>query len=70
MTGPIGTFRRPKELGENVPVYSSIVVVLAKSEKALGNIIDDPRWRRLDAKDTAPWTDDYSNVIAAILRQD
>jgi spermidine synthase len=69
MTGRIGTFSRPKELGESMPVYASNVVVLAKSEKALGTIADDPRWRKLDARQTAPWTDDYSNVIAAILRQ-
>lgn len=68
MTGRVGKFARPQELGETTPVFASKVVVLAKSETALGGIAADPRWKPLDARDTAPWTDDYSNVIAAILR--
>ena len=46
----------------------STVAVLARSEAALGHVLDDPRWQRVNAGDTAPWTDGYSNILAAVLR--
>ena len=27
----------------------------------------DPRWERIDPGKTRPWTDDYSNVLGALI---
>jgi hypothetical protein len=68
MAGRAGRFFPPDALKKGEHVNPSEVVVLARTESALGSILADPRWKPLDAKSTAPWTDDYSNVLAAIFR--
>jgi len=68
MTGRTGKFYPPEQLSEGEHINPSEVVVLANSEADLGPILRDERWQPLDAKNTTPWTDDYSNVLAAILR--
>ncbi|GAB4348029.1 MAG: fused MFS/spermidine synthase [Oricola sp.] len=47
----------------------SLVAVLARGEGDLAPLAADAAWRRVDSHGTAAWTDDYSNVLAAILRK-
>lgn len=68
MAGRIGRFLPPEHLSDGEHVNSSEVAVLANDEAALGEIVGDPRWKQFDRGNTAVWTDDYSNVLAAILR--
>jgi spermidine synthase len=44
------------------------VVVMARAVEDLGDLPSRSRWRRLESK-VAPWTDDYSDVLRAILRK-
>jgi hypothetical protein len=55
----------PETLDMAVP---STVAVLARSDAALGTILDDARWQPVNAGATAPWTDGYSNLLAAMWR--
>lgn len=56
---------------ENADVYqgaiSSDVVMIAKSDEAFGHFNDDPRWRPLTSDGKRPWSDDFSNIIGALL---
>ena len=46
------------------------VVVLAKSAADLGDLPQRRGWRKIEPRpDVAPWTDDYSDVLRAILRK-
>jgi hypothetical protein len=46
------------------------VVALAKSPQDLGDLSNQPGWHELRAdKDVRAWTDDYSNVLGAIIRK-
>ncbi|KCZ50913.1 spermidine synthase [Hyphomonas pacifica] len=42
-------------------------MVFAKSEAALGPFLADERWKPIEADDKRPWTDDYSNLIGALI---
>ena len=44
------------------------VVVMARTEADLGNLPSRPGWHRIEPK-VAAWTDDYSDVLRAILRK-
>ena len=46
----------------------STVAVLARGDGAFGQLLDDPRWGKVDPDGVQPWTDGYSNVLAAIVR--
>jgi hypothetical protein len=64
----IGAFspeKRPETLGLEVP---SNVAVLARNDAAFGHLLEDPHWESADPGATKPWTDGYSNVLAAMLR--
>ncbi len=41
-------------------------VVVARSEKDLGALAADPRWRRMTPGTAPPWTDDFSNLVGAL----
>ncbi len=69
MSGRAGIFHPPAALAKGEQLNASEVVVLANSEAALGAILSDPRWKPLAPGNTAAWTDDYSNVLAAIARR-
>jgi hypothetical protein len=56
---------RPETLGLET---HSLVAVLARNDAAFGHLLDDPHWKSVDAGATKPWTDGYSNVLAAMLR--
>jgi len=69
MAGRFGKFRPPEQLRQGQHVNPSQVVVLARTESDLGAILSDDRWQPLQAGATAAWTDDYSNILAAIWRR-
>lgn len=48
---------------------SSVVVMAAKSPAALATFRADPRWQAGDPGKVAAWTDDYMNLIGALLRK-
>lgn len=43
------------------------VVVFARDRRDLGDLPAQPGWERLDPDSRTPWTDDYANVLGAIL---
>ena len=46
---------------------SSIWVLVARNEAALGTLVDDPRWKPLDTGPGQPvWTDEFSNILSVI----
>ena len=47
----------------------AIVVLAARSPDALAPFRRDPRWRRIDPGQARAWTDDYSNVLGALVRR-
>lgn len=47
---------------------SSDVAVLARHDAAFGHLLEDSHWRAVDPGSTKPWTDGYSNVLAAMVR--
>ena len=57
-----------KETGDGSMVFGNRVAVLARNEAALGRLAGDPEWRVPGARDTPAWTDDYSNIFTALLR--
>ncbi len=43
-------------------------VVMARRPEYLGGLMVDPRWTRLSGRPGAGvWTDDYSNIIGALV---
>jgi hypothetical protein len=64
----IGKFT-PKANSETLGFETpSVVAVLARGDAAFGQLLDDPRWKKVDPEGVQPWTDGYSNVLAAIMR--
>ena len=66
-TGRFGSFNFDNSKISDYIIPSN-VVVLAKTEAALGRIADDPKWKALPDRGTKPWTDDRSDLLGAILR--
>lgn len=48
---------------------STEVLILSPSEAGMALFADDPRWKIIAPNDVRPWTDDYVNVVGAILRE-
>jgi len=49
---------------------NAIVAVLARSAGDVGNLPQRPGWREIKAEANVPaWTDDYSDILGAILRR-
>jgi hypothetical protein len=48
---------------------AALVATLARHEDDLGRLPQTEGWRRESAGDVAAWTDDYSDIIGAILRK-
>jgi hypothetical protein len=44
----------------------SRVVMLARDEKALGNLADDPRWLPLESDGGRIWSDDFANLLSIL----
>jgi hypothetical protein len=50
-------------------VFTSNVVISAREEKDFGQLLEDSDWSALDIDgEQRIWTDDYSNIIGAIVR--
>ena len=47
----------------------AIVVLAARTPHALAPFSRDQRWRPVDTSQVRPWTDDYSNVLGALVRR-
>ena len=47
---------------------STEAIVLARSPEGLKDFAADARWRQAPKVKTAPWTDDYTNLIGALWR--
>ncbi len=60
-------FNPTPEQAELEDAHPSQVVVLARSEAALARLDADPAWTVLVGDGGRPWSDDYTNVIGAIL---
>ena len=54
------------------PIFAdagSIVVLAARTPQALAPFSADPRWRPTDPGRARAWTDDYANVLGALIRR-
>ena len=47
---------------------NALVAALARKPADLGDVPNRPGWRRIES-DIAPWTDDYSDILGALLRK-
>ncbi|MDB5531674.1 MAG: putative spermine/spermidine synthase protein, partial [Devosia sp.] len=45
------------------------VIIVARSQQALAPYRADPRWRPAHADGVRAWTDDYTNLFAALIRR-
>ncbi|MFN4296891.1 MAG: spermidine synthase [Brevundimonas sp.] len=57
---------------EGLPVMaeaSTEVLILSPTEDGMALFADDPRWRVIAPNDVRAWTDDYVNVVGAIMRE-
>jgi len=51
-------------------VFTSTVVISAREEKDFASLLDDKDWTAIEpGANQRIWTDDYSNVVGAIIRQ-
>jgi hypothetical protein len=58
---------RVGKMEEEEGFFSSTVVVVARNASDIGQLASQSSWRLLVPNaGTRPWTDDYSNVLAAI----
>jgi hypothetical protein len=52
---------------ERAGVRSSHWIVVARTRHALGPLVRDPRWRRLESRPGLPvWTDQFSNILDVV----
>lgn len=76
---PLGRLAEAMGLAARIQAYAgnsaedpgdvaSTVVVLARSEAALGDLAADPRWAPLASDGGQVWTDDFANVLEALRR--
>src|SRR5256885_14880876 len=51
-------------------IFTSTVVISAREEKDFGELLEDADWTDIEPPaGQRIWTDDYSNVIGAVIRQ-
>jgi hypothetical protein len=48
---------------------AALVAMLARRESDLGRLPQTEGWRRTEAGGVAAWTDDYSDILGAIVRK-
>lgn len=58
------------ELENRMTALPSDVVLIARSEADLARLANDDRWQPLPSDGKRPWTDDFTNIIGAILDKD
>lgn len=61
----VGLFEKDKDTPGSM---ASLVVTMTSNPAILSELDRDPHWRIPQANGVRPWTDDYSNIIAALLR--
>jgi hypothetical protein len=44
-------------------------VIVARSPAGLARFANDPRWRPTEPDLVRPWTDDYVNLVGALVRR-
>lgn len=64
-----GVFGKGKASAEDRYISANHVVVMAASDADFGRLADDERWKSAEPSETRAWTDDYSNIFAALLRK-
>ena len=60
------TYRPP----DSIPWFkesTTSVLIVARTPQALAAFRRDPRWKTADPDQVRPWTDDYSNVLGALV---
>jgi spermidine synthase len=62
----IQNYRPPKGTPKLVATPSDVVLI-SSSDQALARFRADPRWRPARSDGASAWTDDHSNVLAALL---
>ncbi len=67
-SGRIGAFD-VDEKQRQMHIDSSLVVVLAKTEAALGSMTQNQQWSKLPDLGTKPWTDNSSDLLGALVRK-
>jgi spermidine synthase len=51
-------------------IFSTTVVLSARDEEDIGKLATDDRWTLTEARsDRRVWTDDYSNILGAVMRR-
>jgi hypothetical protein len=51
-------------------IFSTTVVISARDEEDIGRLASDDKWTLTEPKaDRRVWTDDYSNILGAVLRR-
>ena len=58
--------------GRDTPTFAdagAIVVLAARTPEALAQFRRDPRWKPIGAGGARAWTDDYSNLLGALVRR-
>jgi len=68
LTTLVKTDRNPIELTADLRA-AAMVAVLARSEADFGTLLGADGWEKTEAGGVAAWTDDYSDIIGAILRK-
>ena len=58
------------DLEHRMTALPSDVVLIARSEDDLARLANDDRWQPLVSDGKRPWTDDFTNIIGAILDKD
>ena len=62
-------FSPPESLADE-PVAHSHLVIMSRDEANFASLNSDERWTPVKADNKALWTDDYSNILGAILATD
>lgn len=58
--------RDDREFDTSIAKNPSVWVVIARSEAALGDLVNNSQWRRLEGN--VLWSDDFSNILSLIKR--
>lgn len=67
--GAPGLLQKHRLSPNTPPLWESAedAVIVARDPKVLAAYAADPRWKPIDPTKTKPWTDDYTNLIGAMI---
>jgi SAM-dependent methyltransferase len=65
-TAIVQNYRPPKGT-PGLVINATDVMLVSRSPEALATFRQDPRWRAAEVNGAAAWTDDHTNLIAALL---